>query len=229
MRLLISIKDAGEAREILLAGGVDVLDVKNPAEGTLGANVPWVIEEIKELVGGKMELAASIGDLDYKPGTASQAAYGVALLGVDYVTASMFALKTKEQVVDMESKLAKAIEDFGCELIISGYADFKRVGCANPFEYVSELKDADVVMLDTAIKDGTNILDFSTIAELAEFRDAAHERGMEVVIAGSIRYPQLPLVAGLKPDFLGFRGIVCENGEVKREKVFKLKEELRKL
>jgi len=52
---------------------------------------------------------------------------------------------------------------------------------------------------------------------------------MKVVIAGSIRYPQLPQAASIKPDFLGFRGIVCENGEVKREKVSMLKEELSKL
>ncbi len=229
MRLLISIKDLDEAREVMAAGGVDVLDVKNPAEGTLGANVPWVIEAVKGLVGGKMELAASIGDLEYKPGTASLAAYGVARMGIDYITASMFAVKTKEQVIDMASKLYKTLEDFGCGLILSGYADWERIGCANPFEYVGELGDADIMMLDTAIKDGTNILDFATLDELAEYRDTAHEHGMKVVIAGSIRYPQLPRAAGLKPDFLGFRGIVCENGEVKREKVAMLKEELSKL
>ena len=36
MRLLVSVVDAAEAR-LALAGGVDVVDVKNPAEGSLGA------------------------------------------------------------------------------------------------------------------------------------------------------------------------------------------------
>jgi hypothetical protein len=129
----------------------------------------------------------------------------------------------------MASKIRRALEDFDCGLIISGYADWKRIGCANPFEYVSELKDADLVMLDTAIKDGTNILDFATLEELAVYLDAARERGMKVILAGSIRYPQLPLVASLKPDFLGFRGIVCVDGEVKKEKVARLKKEWKKL
>ncbi len=227
-RILISIKDLKEAAEVIAAGGVDVLDIKNPAEGTLGANTPWVIEEIKDLATG-MEIAASIGDLDYKPGTASLAAYGVARLGVDYVTASMYAVRTKEQVVDMASKLSRSIADFDCELIVSGYADYKRVGCANPLEYVGDLSSADMVMLDTAIKDGTNILDFASPEELADFIDRARGLGLGTIIAGSMRYPQLPTVASLRPDFLGFRGIVCEDGNVKKELVKKLKEELSKL
>ena len=36
MRLLVSVVDAAEAR-LAMAGGVDVVDVKNPAEGSLGA------------------------------------------------------------------------------------------------------------------------------------------------------------------------------------------------
>ncbi len=227
-KILISIKDPDEAAEVIAAGGVDVLDIKNPSEGTLGANTPWVIEEIKGLAKG-MEIAASIGDLDYKPGTASLAAYGVAKLGMDYVTASMYAVKTKEQVVDMALKLSRAIDDFDCELIVSGYADYKRVGCANPFEYVGELDRADLVMIDTAIKDGTNILDFASAENLSDFIERAREMGLKSIIAGSMRYPQLPVVAGLKPNFLGFRGIVCEGGVVKKELVSRLKEELNKL
>ena len=39
MRLLVSVVDAAEAR-LAVAGGVDVVDVKNPAEGSLGAPAP---------------------------------------------------------------------------------------------------------------------------------------------------------------------------------------------
>jgi uncharacterized protein (UPF0264 family) len=38
LKVLISIKDAVEAGEITGLKGVDLVDVKNPAEGTLGAN-----------------------------------------------------------------------------------------------------------------------------------------------------------------------------------------------
>ena len=38
-------KEALEA----IAGGADIIDVKNPQEGALGANYPWVIKKIKEV------------------------------------------------------------------------------------------------------------------------------------------------------------------------------------
>ena len=43
MRLLVSVTDAEEAR-VAVEAGVDIVDVKNPAEGSLGAPRPGVIE-----------------------------------------------------------------------------------------------------------------------------------------------------------------------------------------
>jgi hypothetical protein len=71
MKILISVKDRAEAEAVLDTGGVDFLDIKNPEEGTLGASKPWIIEEISEIPHGKTKIAASIGDLDYRPGSAA--------------------------------------------------------------------------------------------------------------------------------------------------------------
>ena len=49
MRLLVSVTDAAEAR-LAVAGGVDIVDVKNPAEGSLGAPSPAVIAAVREVV-----------------------------------------------------------------------------------------------------------------------------------------------------------------------------------
>ncbi|MFQ5800685.1 MAG: (5-formylfuran-3-yl)methyl phosphate synthase [Candidatus Hydrothermarchaeales archaeon] len=226
MRILISIKDAQEAEAVVGAGGVDIIDVKNPSEGTLGANHPWVIEEVQELISSGTEIAASIGDLDFKPGGASLAAYGVASLGVDYVTASMFRVKP-EEVGIMASKLLRTLEDFETGLIIAGYADYKRCGSADPFEFLPSIEGTEYVMLDTAIKDGRNILNFVTVEELVEFKEKAHDMGLKLIIAGSIRYSQLEAVKEIAPDVLGFRGIVCEDGRVKKGLVERLVRELK--
>ncbi|HOV52694.1 MAG TPA: (5-formylfuran-3-yl)methyl phosphate synthase, partial [Methanothrix sp.] len=45
MRLLVSPMNVTEARSALL-GGADILDVKNPKEGSLGANFPWAIRAV---------------------------------------------------------------------------------------------------------------------------------------------------------------------------------------
>ncbi|MHA2277293.1 MAG: (5-formylfuran-3-yl)methyl phosphate synthase, partial [Candidatus Kariarchaeaceae archaeon] len=40
MRLLISVINREEAINAI-NGGTDILDIKNPKEGSLGANFPW--------------------------------------------------------------------------------------------------------------------------------------------------------------------------------------------
>ena len=45
MLLLISPINHEEAIESI-EGGADIVDVKNPKEGSLGANFPWVIKDI---------------------------------------------------------------------------------------------------------------------------------------------------------------------------------------
>lgn len=231
MKVMISIKDLMEAKEVMAAGGVEILDVKNPAEGTLGANTPDVIKEIMDLVPDDIMIAASIGDLDFKPGTASLAAYGVASLGADYVTASMFAVRKPGDVGTMAGHLRKAIDeaDTGCRLIISGYADAGRIGAASPFDFATEIGNADILMLDTAIKDGKNIFDFASVEDLIELKERAHDTGLKLILAGSIRIPHLKEAVRVGPDILGFRGVVCEEGDARREKVALLKSELEKL
>jgi uncharacterized protein (UPF0264 family) len=228
---MISIKDLREAGEVMAAGGVDILDVKNPAEGTLGANTPGVIEEVMALAPKGVEIAASIGDLDFRPGTASLAAFGTATLEVDYVTASMFAVRTPREVGVMAGHLRRAIDEYdpGCGLIISGYADAGRIGAADPFDFVDQMEGADILMVDTAIKDGKNVLDFAPMERLSELKERAHDQGMELILAGSIRIPHLEEALRVDPDILGFRGVVCQDGEARREKVTQLKAELKRL
>ena len=88
MRLLVSPMNMEEAHAAL-AGGADILDVKNPKEGSLGANFPWVIRSVADLAGGRVPVSATIGDLEFKPGTASLASLDSASSGADYVKAGL--------------------------------------------------------------------------------------------------------------------------------------------
>ena len=47
MKVLISPTSLAEA-EAVLAGGADIIDIKNPAEGSLGASFPWVIRDVAD-------------------------------------------------------------------------------------------------------------------------------------------------------------------------------------
>ncbi|MDQ1262813.1 MAG: (5-formylfuran-3-yl)methyl phosphate synthase, partial [Euryarchaeota archaeon] len=111
MRLLVSPMNIVEA-EAALAGGADILDIKNPKEGSLGANFPWVIRSIAELARGKVPVSATIGDLEFKPGTASLAALGAATSGAEYIKAGLLGVKTQDQAEEMMTGIVRAVKDF---------------------------------------------------------------------------------------------------------------------
>ncbi len=96
MKLLVSPINSEEAIAAL-KGGADIIDVKNPKEGSLGANFPGVIKEVKETVGNQKPISAALGDFNYKPGTAALAAYGAAAAGADYVKIGLYDIQTEEQ------------------------------------------------------------------------------------------------------------------------------------
>ena len=84
MKLLISPMNEKEAVQAI-AGGADIIDVKNPHEGPLGANYPWVIKKIREITPPDIEVSCTLGEVPNLPGSVSLAALGAASLGVDYI------------------------------------------------------------------------------------------------------------------------------------------------
>lgn len=233
MKLLISPINVKEAAAAVL-GGADIIDVKNPAEGSLGANFPWVIKEIKNTIPAGMELSATLGDLDYRPGTASLAAFGLANLGVDYVKAGFFGVRNKRQGGDMAQKILQAVEGFDVKVVLSGYADYDRIGSISPFLLPEIAADsgADVVMIDTAAKDGQRLFDYMGADDLSRFVDKSHDLNLEAALAGSIRLEDIKTLGEINADIVGVRGLVCSNGdrkkgEIEEEKVRELKTRIR--
>ena len=73
-------------------GGADIVDVKNPKEGSLGANFPWIISSVKESINSGKPISATIGDFNFKPGTASLAALGAAGRRCRFISRSVFMM-----------------------------------------------------------------------------------------------------------------------------------------
>src|SRR3990172_3448324 len=125
MKLLVSVENLEEAR-VAVECGCAVLDIKNPNEGSLGANFPWVLKEIMaEFPNLECETSATIGDLPHKPGTGALAAYAVASLGLDYVKAGLYASTTFEQAVEMMQAVKRATKlgNPNARAVASGFAD----------------------------------------------------------------------------------------------------------
>lgn len=212
MKLLVSPINIEEAR-IAAKGGADIIDVKNPKEGSLGANFPWVIRSVKEAVNAKSPISATIGDLNYKPGTASLAALGAAVAGAEYVKVGLYDIQTREQALDMASHVVKAVKghDPKKKVVISGYSDYKRINSIPVAELPSVCAQcgADVVMMDTGIKDGRSTFEFMSTGELSKFVESAHDLGLQTAIAGTIKFEDIDALNQIGPDIIGVRGCVC--------------------
>lgn len=226
MKLLVSPASIEEAIEAI-EGGAGIIDVKNPKEGSLGANFPWTVEGIREILPRGVELSATLGDLEYKPGTASLAAFGLAKLGVDYVKAGLFGIKDTEQAEDMAKNLKRAAE--GAKLVLAGYADYKSVGSISPLllPEIASKAGAVGVMIDTARKNGNSLFSHLTDSELQTFIDEAHDFGLIAALAGSLRFDDVLKLKEMGADIVGVRGAVCTNGDrmsgsISKEKVREL-------
>ncbi len=234
--MLISPADEIEAAEAV-AGGADIIDVKNPKEGALGASFPWVTKRIRQITPANIEVSCAIGDLPNLPCTAALAALGAAATGVDYVKVGLYGVKTKEEAVYLMQNVTKAVKDCNpaVKVVATAYADAKRIGSVDPLFVPDIARDAeaDVAMIDTAIKDGKNLFTYLTTDQLGRFVSTAHVYGLKAALAGSLRKEDLPAVYALGADIMGLRGAACTsgdrvNGRITRENVQALVEAARR-
>jgi uncharacterized protein (UPF0264 family) len=232
LKLLISPINEAEAKQAI-AGGADIIDVKNPLEGALGANYPWVIKSIKQLTPKPLEVSCAIGDAPNLPGTISLAAFGAAALGVHYIKVGLYGVKTVEEAVFLLKQVAKAAKDYNptIKVVAAGYADAEKIGTINPslIPEIAHQASADIAMLDTATKDGTNLFTYQTKTQLKAFVDKAHSLGLQAALAGSLRKQDLATVYSLGADIAGLRGAACtgsdrNKGHITRDLVAELVE-----
>ncbi|RZN35691.1 MAG: (5-formylfuran-3-yl)methyl phosphate synthase [Methanophagales archaeon ANME-1-THS] len=223
MKLLVSPRDIEEAKAVI-DGNADIIDVKNPHEGSLGANFPWIIKSIRALVekerGERVKISAAIGDFDYKPGTAALAALGAASAGAEYIKVGLFKIKTSGEAIDVLRGVVKAVKDFEPtkKVVAAFYSDYKRIQSISPFEIaeIGREVDIDVAMVDTGIKDGRTTLEFLTEEELMTFISDSRALGLETALAGSLTFADLPAIKAINPDILGVRGMVCGGNRTDR-------------
>ncbi|MFX0046785.1 MAG: (5-formylfuran-3-yl)methyl phosphate synthase [Candidatus Hermodarchaeota archaeon] len=237
-KLLISPKTLEEAKIVVKHKEVDFIDCKNPSEGSLGANFPWIIKQMKSLIQfrGSQLLSATIGDFPNLPGTASLAALGAAVAGADIVKVGLKGSTTEKESIFLMDKVVKAVKDYdkNIKVVAAGYADKIRMETSPDFlslPTIAAKSGADIVMLDTYIKDGKGLFNFLTVEQLKLFRDKAKELDLEVALAGNLRKDSLTKIKEIGPDIIGVRSLVCEGydrnkGMIKGHLIEELKAEL---
>ena len=239
IKLLISPKSIEEAK-IIVANQVDYIDCKNPDEGSLGANFPWIISEMKSLIppDSRQLLSATIGDFPNLPGSASLAALGAAVSGADIIKIGLKGPKDENMGIKLMKKVVKAVKDYNdkIKVVAAGYADRIRMNSSPEFMSIPSIaleSGADIAMLDTYIKDHLGLFDFLSVDQLIQFKNKAKDSDLEVALAGNLRKKDIPLIINISPDIIGVRSVVCEgydriNGSIKAELIEELKTEFSK-
>ena len=217
IRLLVSPKSIEEAKIVVQQKGVDYIDCKNPLEGSLGANFPWIIKEMKSLIhpNSSQLLSATIGDFPNLPGSASLAALGAAVSGADVIKIGLKESTTEDDCVYLMKAVVKAVKNYNenIKVVVAGYADKIRMKTSPDFLLLPNIaakSGADIVMLDTFIKDGKGLFDFLSVEQLKFFKNKAKKLNLEVALAGYLMKDSLPMIKEIMPDIIGVRSIVCE-------------------
>lgn len=216
MKLLISPTNVEEAKEAI-AGGADIIDVKNPKEGALGANYPWVIKSIRDITPRNLEVSCTLGEVPNLPGSISLAALGAASLGVDYIKVGLSGLRNLEDAVSLLQNVSKAVK--GCnpniKVAATGYADAEKIGSIDPLMLpeIATRAQIDIAMIDTSTKDGRNLFDYLSTTQIREFVDSTHKKGLKAALAGSLRKQDLTAVYNLGADIAGMRSAACTKSD----------------
>lgn len=218
--MLASVTNVKEAL-MALGAGVEMIDLKNPAAGALGALDHALVKNIVQAINHRGAVSATIGDLPMQSKLIVDATQAMLRAGVDIVKIGFFGQSLHEQCLD-------ALHDLATEhkLIAVMFAD------ESPnLKLLDKIAEAGFfgVMLDTAHKNGKHLLNHMSIDQLSLFVKDAKVQGLEVGLAGSIQAIHIETLSQAKPSYLGFRGAICEESKrtskIDSKKILQLKKQ----
>ncbi|MDP2152618.1 MAG: (5-formylfuran-3-yl)methyl phosphate synthase [Methylotenera sp.] len=212
-QLLISVTDIDEA-QLALMHGADLIDLKDPHQGALGALPIATIQEVVNFVNThrthpQQLTSATVGDLPMQADLILQDVLAVASTNVDFVKIGFFESEDYQPCLDALAEVAKN----GVKLIAVLFAE-----TTYPKHLVDLIKNAGFygVMLDTSQKNGATFMHYYTHEQIMSFSRQVKDHAMVFGLAGSLNIQHLEKVAIYTPTYIGFRGGVCVGDQRKQ-------------
>lgn len=204
IRMLVSVRDAAEARDAALAGA-DFIDLKEPSTGALGAVDPAIIRAsvaVLRRVAGHARISATIGDLQAGEIVAVlDAVERVRQCGVDLVKVGVTGGAAGERDT-LLARLAHCGAAVVPVLLVDDGLDHDVFvqACALGFP---------AVMVDTEAKLAGSVIERVGLPTLADAATHARHAATPFGVSGALQLRDLAAIARLRPDFAGFRSAVC--------------------
>ena len=203
-KLLASVTERREM-ELAIHAGADIIDLKNPHAGALGALPLETIGNLVALCRGRCPVSATVGDLPAEPLQLTRAIEKTARCKVDYVKVGFFS---SENLTECIQAIAGLTPKYAVVAVL--FADLQP-----PLDRIERFADAGFrgVMLDTAGKGGGGLLSHIALNEIKRFVADSRSLGMLTGLAGSLSLADIPKLLPTEPDYLGFRGALCDQSE----------------
>lgn len=203
-QLLISVKNIEEAM-IALEANVDIIDLKDPNLGALGALDLDSTHEIVRQIYGRSLISATVGDLHTSLDELVLDIQLRADIGVDIIKIAVSDLFSQSGFFDAIAYLSKA----GIKIVAVFFADE-----AIDFNVLPALKNAGFygAMLDTKNK-YKNLFEAQAQQSLYLFTRLCHQSQLKSGLAGSLQPQHIDFLVKLNPTYIGFRGGVCESSQ----------------
>jgi uncharacterized protein (UPF0264 family)/CheY-like chemotaxis protein len=198
--MLASVNSVEEALQAL-AANVDIIDLKQPALGALGALEIDLVKKIVNAIERHCPVSATVGDLPMQPELVYQAVKAMAETGVDYVKIGFFPGDDWRGTIEKLASLSQSTA-----LIAVLFADTQL-----DFAVIDSLRSAGFrgVMLDTMNKSNGSLTQVMAKPDIARFVRLAKDRSLLCGLAGSLRLKDIVELMPYQPDYLGFRGALC--------------------
>jgi uncharacterized protein (UPF0264 family) len=200
--MLASVNSLEETR-LILNTSVDIIDLKQPELGALGALSTELVKQIVQEVNHQKPVSATVGDLPMQPELISNAVSSMADTGVNYIKIGFFPGG------DWPGTLSKLnrITQKGHQLIAVLFADTQP-----DISIIKSLKNTGFtgVMLDTMDKSKGSLPQIMSASEIHDFVSTSKDADLLCGLAGSLKKNDIPELLNLEVDYLGFRGALCE-------------------
>lgn len=211
MQLLVSVRSAAECRQVVEAG-VDVIDLKEPLRGSLGAPDSQVLRDVAEVVAGRCPLSVALGEvLDEEADGQSRGEDLPPTVGY-----AKFGLSGSESHSTWREAWAAAWERLPASVcrVAVAYVDQGPARCAPWRSILAEGTGlgCGVLLLDTFDKSRGGLRFWMTDKELLAVREATADRGVKLALAGSLQVSDLSALRAIHPDLVAVRSAVCEGG-----------------
>lgn len=214
-RLLVSVRSADEAHAAV-SGGADIIDVKEPAAGSLGCADPAIWSAIRRVVPTTISMSVALGELADWSTNADRFPPAGAWNGVGYAKMGLAGSGTDwlSDWKQIRSRLERELPA-ECSWVAVIYADWLAAESPSPDEVLSaSLEDPRCrgVLVDTWSKRvRANIDPNEWRTRLGRVQDSgrffAWAGGMDLSEIG--RFIEL----GLSPDVIAVRGAACRAGD----------------